>query len=243
MKYFKIIEDNVIVGAITSNNFMRYLPITDCFVRANEQTGEYATYNSIFYRSTWMQPIVCEVKYREALIIEINEEEYNAFIVALQSNEIIVNEEVEETPVEEIPEVKDLINELSLDFIRTSKLSEMSHACRKTIENGFDLELRNEIKHFSLDTQDQLNLITLNAMADTEDAIPYHADGEECIFYTAAEIKKIVAAANNFKIYQTTYYNALKAYINSLETIEDIAAVEYGMTIPEEYQTEVLKSL
>ena len=44
MKYYKIVNNNVIVGAITSNDFMRYLPITDCFMRTTEQYGEYATY-------------------------------------------------------------------------------------------------------------------------------------------------------------------------------------------------------
>ena len=36
---------------------------------------------------------------------------------------------------------------------------------------------------------------------------------------------------------------SLKNYINSLEDIETIGSVEYGMEIPEEYQSEVLKSL
>jgi len=111
----------------------------------------------------------------------------------------------------------------------------MSRACNKTIENGFDIEIEGEVHHFSLDTQDQLNLITLSALTDTEEIIPYHADGEICKFYTAAEMKQIIAAATRFKIYQTTYYNALKAYINSLETIEEIGAITYGIEIPEEF--------
>ena len=85
--------------------------------------------------------------------------------------------------------------------------------------------------------------MSLSIMAQTQSTVPYHADGEECIFYTAEEINQIVNAANAHKIYHTTYYNALKIYINALETIEDIAAIEYGVEIPEEYQTDVLKSL
>lgn len=85
--------------------------------------------------------------------------------------------------------------------------------------------------------------MSLSIMAQTEELIPYHADGEECIFYTAEEINTIVSAANTHKIYHTTYYNALKRYVNSLNTIEDVLAVEYGIEIPEEYQTEVLKTL
>ena len=119
----------------------------------------------------------------------------------------------------------------------------MSYLCRKVIEAGFDLELRGEIHHFSLSTQDQLNLISLSGMAQTQELIPYHADGEACVFYTAAEINSIVTAATQFKIYHTTYYNALKTYINALDTIEDIAAITYGVTIPEEYKSDVLKTL
>jgi len=80
-------------------------------------------------------------------------------------------------------------------------------------------------------------------MAQTQELIPYHADGEACIFYTAEEITNIVAQATAFKIYHTTYHNALKAYVNSLNTVEAIRAVEYGMPIPEEFQTDVLKAI
>jgi len=78
-------------------------------------------------------------------------------------------------------------------------------------------------------------------MAQTQSMIPYHADGETCIFFTAEEISQIVSAATAHKVYHTTYYNALKNYINALETIEDIAAITYGTPIPDEYKSEVLR--
>jgi len=193
-----------------------------------------------------MSPIVQMVKYEEVLIIGITKEEYDAFISAIKTNQEIENnktqEEVEEEEIErEINSPVDNITETSLDFIRQSKISEMSLQCRKTIEAGVDVELRMETKHFSMDTQDQLNLMSLGVMAQTQELIPYHADGETCIFYTADEINQIVAAATAHKVYHTTYYNALKNYINSLSTIEEIAAITYGTPIPDEYQSEVLK--
>jgi len=121
----------------------------------------------------------------------------------------------------------------------------MSRTCNQVIEAGFDLQLSDgNIHHFSLTTQDQINLISLGSMAaNGMESIPYHADGEICRFYTAEEITTILAQATAFKIYHTTYYNALKNYINSLDSIEDIAAITYGVELPEEYQSEVLKSL
>jgi predicted DNA-binding ArsR family transcriptional regulator len=53
----------------------------------------------------------------------------------------------------------------------------------------------------------------------------------------------IIDGAEAHKNYHMTYYNALKAYINSLENIEDIAAVTYGTAVPEEFQSEVWKTM
>lgn len=248
MRYYKLIEGDKIIGVITSNDFIIYSPITDCYLSATDLTGEYAYYNNKLYRSTWMSPIKQLTDYQEVLIIAISEEEYNAFIEGLKSNTVINNdktqEEKEEEEIEQVinnPVTISPIDELSIDFIRQSKISEMSYNCRKAIEAGIDIQLRMETKHFSMDTQDQLNLMSLGVMAQTQELIPYHADGETCIFYTADEINQIVAAATTHKVYHTTYYNALKNYINSLTTIEEIAAITYGTPIPDEYQSEVLK--
>ena len=242
MKYFKVIKDDIIVAAITSNDFMRYLAITDCFVRANEQIGEYATSKGQFYRSTWMQPIVKAAPYIEAIIIEIEEEEYNALVEALYNNEIIPNEDIDDNPSEE-PNYVDPIEELTLEFVKESKINAMSYACHKTIETGIDLELRGSTHHFSLTEQDQLNLMSLSTMIQTQNLIPYHADGEECEFYTIDEINQIINAAASFKNYHLAYYNSLKTYINTLDTIEAIAAITYGTPIPDEYKSDVLKVL
>ncbi len=85
--------------------------------------------------------------------------------------------------------------------------------------------------------------MNLSLMAQTQTMIPYHADGEECIFYTNEEINEIIDSANALKLYNTTYFNALKNYINSLNTIEEISAITYGTLIPDEYKTDVLKFL
>jgi hypothetical protein len=85
--------------------------------------------------------------------------------------------------------------------------------------------------------------MSLSAIAQTEQLIPYHADGETCEFYTAAEINEIIAAATLLKNYNIAYYNSLKAYINSLETMENISTVTYGTQIPDEYKSDVLKVL
>lgn len=242
MKYYKIIKDKVFIGAISSYNFIKYQPELQCFLRSDEIAGEYVDFNCVLYRDSWMRPIIEQRNFVQATITSISEEEYNAYMEAIKKNEIIEEEIIEEEPEPIIPE-KPQEDTPSIKFIKNSKIQEMSYQCRRIIEAGFDLELRGETHHFSLDTQDQLNLISLSAMAQTQSLIPYHADGEMCIFYTAEEINEIVETATAFKVYHTTYYNALKGYINALETIEEIAAIEYGTPIPDEYKSDVLRVL
>lgn len=241
MKYYKIIINDEIIGAVNSKNFVRFSPVTHSFLRANESRGEFVNWKDQFYRDTWMKPVKStNTTYTQAHLLEINEEEYNAYIQAFDTNDTIEYDHREDDPVPEFI-IVDPIEDLSIDFIRSSKISAMSYECRKAIENGIDINIRGENRHFSLTTQDQLNLMSLSTMAQTSDIIPYHADDEQCVYYTAAEINTIIAAMNKHKIYHTTYYNALKSYINSLTTIESITAITYGTPIPDEYKTEVLK--
>jgi len=54
MKYFKLINNNTIIGVVTSNNFIKYYSITDCYLKTNELVGEYVSYKGQLYRSEWM---------------------------------------------------------------------------------------------------------------------------------------------------------------------------------------------
>ena len=242
MNYYKIIVDNQIVGAVSSKSFIKYVPIANCFERCDEQQGEYISYKGNLYRDTWMHPTFSNREFITTTIVGIDEEEYNLYVKAIENNGVImVEEEEEEEPENILPE--DPNDAISLEFIRSSKLKELSRACRTTIEAGIDIDIRDETKHFSLNTQDQLNLMSLEQMIQHQSMVPYHADGEEVVFYSAEEMQEIIDSANAFKIYHTTYHNALKGWVNALDNIEDIGAIQYGDEIPEQYKTDVLKAL
>lgn len=243
MKYYKILNDNTFIGVINSYNFIRYQSLTNSFICANEKNGQFVEYNGVLYRSTWMAPLNNEItnEYEVVNIIEISEEVYNTFKEAIDTETEIDEEDYSDARIDVLP--VDPAEEMSIEFLQNTKINEMSNICKQTIEQGFDLQLRDEICHFSLTIQDQLNLMSLSAMAQTQSLIPYHADGEECVFYTAEEINEIISAATEFKNYQLTYYNALKSYIKALNTVEDISAITYGTPIPDEYKSDVLKVL
>lgn len=238
MKYFKLMNGNEFIGAISSDNFICY--IEGCgYMHTNETYGEYVEYENAYYRTTWMKAPHTLYNYTEVSILPITRDEYLIYLRAKQNNEVIIDDdEEEEEPVELTPEQL-----ADVEFVRYVKNLQMSKECNRVIEEGIDVEMHGAIKHFSLTKADQINLINLSSTAEDEDIIPYHADGEDVIFYSGADIKKIAKAAQEFKIYQTTYYHSLRNYINSLQSITDIDAIIYGVDIPEEYQSDVLKEL
>lgn len=213
----------------------------------DESQAQYAQLNDDFYRDDWMLPITTEtIEYTSAQIIQINEEEYNTLNAAIESGQEVEIEENQIENNESISEpVIDPIEETTVEFMKEKKTQEMSAVCNRIIVAGFDALLSdNKTHHFSLSVQDQLNLITLSALASAgETNIPYHADGELCKLFSVADITTIINTATAFKTYHITYFNSLKAYIDALDNIDDISNITYGTTIPEEYQSDILKSL
>lgn len=132
----------------------------------------------------------------------------------------------------------------ALETIRAAKLLEISTACNTVIVSGVDLELNGTSVHFNLSIEDQANIANLFRVVElggTE--FPYQADGGVCRIYTATEIASIYIAAQTLITTQTTYHNALKAYVQSLDSVESLTAVVYGMDLPEPYSTEMHEKL
>lgn len=244
MNYYKLTSGKNIIGIVTSLDFRRFQKKHRIILICDVQSAQYVQYKDILYRDNWMLPITSDLyDYESAKVIQINEQEYNTLKAALKTEDEIVIET--ETPVEEEPEYVSPNEVITVDYVKSVKIAEMSNTCNKVITNGFDVVLSDgKSYHFSLTTQDQLNLVTLSSMiANGEERIPYHADGELCRFYSAEDINTVITTATQFKTYQISYFNALKAYIESLNDMNEIGAITYGVEIPAEYQSDVLKVL
>ena len=63
-----------------------------------------------------------------------------------------------------------------------------------------------------------------------------------CIYYCVEDIQKLIAAAMGFVKYNTTYCNSLNVWISKETNAQTISEMYYGMEIPEEHQSEVLKN-
>lgn len=244
MNYYKLINGETFVGIASQLDFREYQKKHNIFLACDEETAQYVQSEDGLYHASWMKPVITDrFPYTTVEMISINEEEYNTLREAIEAGKDIVVEP--DNSIEDDPIPTDPIEEITVEYMKNIKISEMNNTCNKVITNGFDTVLSDgEPHHFSLTTQDQLNLITLSTLVENgETAIPYHADGELCKFYSAEDIGAIITMATSFKTYHVSYFNALRAYIESLDTIESIRAITYGTPIPEEYQSEVLKVL
>ena len=116
-----------------------------------------------------------------------------------------------------------------LEEIRADKLAELSASCNTAITAGMDVETTQGTEHFSLQETDQINLTTaLSAVQSGAAGYPYHADGQLCRLFTAAEIQAIAAASVKHKLYHTTLCNHLLTWARRAKTREELSGITYS---------------
>lgn len=128
----------------------------------------------------------------------------------------------------------------TLEELRTQKVEMVNCTCESTIYSGVDAELSAGTQHFALTPNDQTNIDSMFAavtLGATE--YPYHADGEKCVLYSAADILTLYVAYKSFVTYQTTYCNFLKVWINREEDRAMLENITYGAELPEDLAAEM----
>ena len=125
--------------------------------------------------------------------------------------------------------IEDVPDDRPLDLIRADKLAELSDACNAAITAGMDVETTQGTEHFALKETDQINLTTaLSAVQSGAAGYPYHADGQLCRLFTAAEIQAIAAVSVKHKLYHTTLCNHLMTWARRAETKEELSGITYS---------------
>ena len=132
----------------------------------------------------------------------------------------------------------------TLKEFKTAKKQEISQACEQIIYAGISVTLADgTVEHFALTEHDQLNLFGKQAqLAAGTEQLEYHSDGKPCRYYSATDMQTIIAAAMQHVSYHTTYCNALNMWVAGCETAEELQQIYYGADVPEQYQSEVLKT-
>lgn len=135
----------------------------------------------------------------------------------------------------------------TLDEVKEYKVVEMNNDQQFTIQHGVDVKLSDgTIEHFTLTEHDQTSLMgLLTKVVEGEELIPWHTSdqSEHCKYYSGEDMSLIVNKSLQFITYHVTYFRDLRIYIRSLESKEDVEAITYGIELPEEYQSEVLKDI
>jgi hypothetical protein len=246
MSYYKFISDGNIIDAIEDPVWVKensHNIIVRCDIR--EATGVVSSDMSSILHIAGTKDF-SDDSYAEIAIADITKDEYEELKVLLNLGAKIAdgNDDVrwdgtEENASEEISENVTLIE------VKERCLAKLSEECQNTIYEGVDVCLSDSsVRHFALEIEDQLNLLTLATLvANGETVIPYHASGELCTYYSAEDITRIVEAATAFKTYHTSYYNSLKNWVLSMDSIASVGAVQYGDLIPTEYCSDVFLSI
>lgn len=133
-----------------------------------------------------------------------------------------------------------------IENVRERKISEMNTVQQSMISNGFDIVIDGKLKHFTLTDHDQTSMLGLMGQVQMGiEQIPWHTSDhdEHCEYFTNEQMKSIIEKATGFLTYHITYFRDLRIYINNLSSKEEVEAVEYGIQIPNEYKSDVLKDL
>lgn len=229
---YKLVSGNIVVDVTPE---LIYVTLSDgsvCYCRGNEKPyGLVTSEGAHLWRIEGAPPLPGE----EAIVqvVDITAEEYEELFNRLHP---VSGEEPEPVVDEEL--------RLTAEYAKAAKIDEMRRACEVAITGGVDVTYNDTTRHYSMELTDQLNLLALiDSIEQGLTQIPYHSDGEACRYYTPEEFGTVVAAANAHKTYHTTYFNSLKAYIESVETLDKLDEITYGMNVPVEYQSDVLKEL
>lgn len=173
----------------------------------------------------WPDDVSTELYYRYNGFVELEIEEIDGLktIISVTPNIELWNE------------FNNSNNINAIIYEKQNKLNVLSSICNKTITNGFDIELSNTSGHISLTAEDQINLS--NAYATVQNGAtqyPYHLDGQLCQMFSAEDITSIAQSATAHKLYHTTYFNHLKAWVERCETINELDSITYGSQLPED---------
>lgn len=237
---YKVIYNDAVIDVLANLTYVKYQPKNKLNLITNSENEAFGIMssdnNEIYHLDSLASPVAGI--YKTVTIEDISEDEYLQLMESL-------NKEVPKPMYTIDPNDTNVVIVRDLATAINKKLEQLSAVCNQTIISGFEVTLSDGYDyHFDLTIEDQINLASLTLLASQgTEAIPYHASGELCKFYSPEDINTIVQKGSELKTYHTTYYNSLKNYVKSLRTLEEVEAVQYGDSIPEEFRSEVMVTL
>ena len=142
----------------------------------------------------------------------------------------------------------------TIEEVMQIKLHEINTACESIITTGIDITTSQGTKHFSLTSEDQMNITALQmqfekaltgqpSSINLAKGIPYHADGELCRYWSPDDFAVISEATVGHIFYHQTYCNHLRTYIRRITDMDELRSVQYGMKLPDDLTVSLLDLL
>ena len=207
--YYKILKNNLIIDVVKNPYFTRFLSYGHiAFTDKFSAQGIVGSNGSTVYS---FKPVDIP-GVTVATIEEINEMEFNRLQSLLNSDQELCADET------------------VLTQTRKEVLKNLSNICKNKIKKGFSVNLSDGNTYsFSLTTEDQLNLISIESQLNLSDnkSFIYHANGQPCRSFSRNDMLLIIKAFRHHVLYHTTYFNVAKQYINKLNNIEKIKSFAY----------------
>lgn len=100
MNFYKVVKDNVIVGACSEYDFRKWQPKHRIIVASGPDDVEVVDYGGTYYHDTWMADSG-HIPYETASVTEITEDEYSAIKAQLDDGTIPDDGSLDEVTVEE----------------------------------------------------------------------------------------------------------------------------------------------
>lgn len=170
---------------------------------------------------------------------KITYDEYVNVIGMQKITETIVDEESgEETQVEKLIEP-----EVDLEILKQAKMQEIRLTCNEEILKGFYSDSDGELKKYSMEYEDQINIESLknNLVAGLVNEVSYYASGEECKIYTKEQFLDLYTTGMTFKTERITTCKSIISQIKNATTKEELDTIqwmEYDWNLPSEDNTD-----
>ena len=220
---YKIVLNNKVIDVVKHPKFIKFL--SNGYVALTDKSSANGIVGS---DDKTLYSFCCVAGRHEPIvsIAEIDEKEFSRLERLLNSEDPIYTDAT------------------ALTKAKHAKLNTLSEICKNEITAGFSLDFPTGKQDFKLTVEDQLNLMQIeNQIANGEDYFVYHATDKPCQVYTKKEMLRIIKAFRKHVLYHTTYYNAIKQYINSLTDIDRINRFEYGMDVSSTVADKMLKRI
>lgn len=221
---YKIIQDNKVIDVVKNPHFVTFLStghiaITD---KASAK-GIVGSDGSSVYSFEQVNRSDIEM----ATIESISLEEFNRLTSLLNSNQEI------------------MADTSALEVAKQSAIRQLSTMCKNKIIAGFSITLSDGNNYsFKLTTEDQLNLMIIeNQITSGVESFVYHATNQPCKIFMREDMISIVEAFKRHTLYHTTYFNAAKHYVMSLQSVEAVKLFTYGTDVSDFVTDTVLRQI